>query len=929
MERGARYNFRIHACNGVDSCGYWTNPPKIVGVPKKPHTISVVDRTSTSARVKWSPEADTGGVDLTGFGILWRVKDTPWRYDQAEDVDDDARAYTMSPLTANTTYQVSLQSCNARDSCSAWTVPDSRSEFTTQGPEQIVDSPPGPVRDLQITGVEDGTLKVDWEAPSSPNNTVTGYKLQRKLHANSLWPSTVTPVTASKLDISRLTNGTKYDVRVQACNDNTDDPCGDWVSPVCGVPGTTTLPGQVGIPSLTSSHETLTVSWDVPACVSAITHYEVQATTAPSDETVDPTWPSAGEDVSGATETDLDGLVNGTSYLVRVRACNSAIPTSIPIPNNAQCGTWSEAKPGTPSSVRLGTPSGLDIEPLPQRRARLTWDAVTTPDAEEYDVEVQVFGETVWLDADCVVITPGIGGRPPTTSLESTVEQPACEFNLDAITTDGGTKGLADNPAYRFQVKATASGFSQSHYSEIVIIIDTPITVSNGHSPPPNRTRDNGEAELTWNPIGKILAPTFTGGTYSFRYRRADGDHTSVGWQPGAYVTDHTEDTSRLRGGDTITGLTHQAIYAIQLQYDQTGKPKVFAARDAYVWPSNMPADDENTVVDAATGARVDVHARVAGFPLDYRLLETTAAGHPKFEYRICGETFTDEGRQGDWERLIKNAFDRWQAALPTDLVTIVYSSEDCTDFTPLTTKIVKSLDTYITDQSLIDGIPPSDDDKSAHVDGLLAMIRATGMIEGVPYDIDQTIRDDRSLNEVIMYNDSRGDLPFLSTHGIFTEISTVVMAGSSGRPFSQIIGQDHACWSGGNELMCTRTDKTYDTAATRLTKATSDIFIRRSKFEVGVVTNVTTLDVPAADARANWCNNDSDMANSAYRSFLHEIGHVLGIGRGEINDTSAGWVEGAHPLIHDAVMNYEFDEPDCAPYPFDLMAIYALYQSR
>ena len=35
------------------------------------------------------------------------------------------------------------------------------------------------------------------------------------------------------------------------------------------------------------------------------------------------------------------------------------------------------------------------------------------------------------------------------------------------------------------------------------------------------------------------------------------------------------------------------------------------------------------------------------------------------------------------------------------------------------------------------------------------------------------------------------------------------------------------------------------------------------------------------------------------------------------------------HPAINDSVMNYESDEPGCAPNPFDLMAIYALYQSR
>ena len=46
LEPNTTYNFRIHACNGRDSCGYWTNPPKQVTthkVPKRPHTIGLVN----------------------------------------------------------------------------------------------------------------------------------------------------------------------------------------------------------------------------------------------------------------------------------------------------------------------------------------------------------------------------------------------------------------------------------------------------------------------------------------------------------------------------------------------------------------------------------------------------------------------------------------------------------------------------------------------------------------------------------------------------------------------------------------------------------------------------------------------------------------------------------------------------------------------
>ena len=72
LQANTTYKFRIHACNGPDSCGWWTDPPKEVrtltpppeptptptataapvGRPDRPHTLMLPDeyRTATSAR---------------------------------------------------------------------------------------------------------------------------------------------------------------------------------------------------------------------------------------------------------------------------------------------------------------------------------------------------------------------------------------------------------------------------------------------------------------------------------------------------------------------------------------------------------------------------------------------------------------------------------------------------------------------------------------------------------------------------------------------------------------------------------------------------------------------------------------------------------------------------------------------------------------
>ena len=75
----------------------------------------------------------------------------------------------------------------------------------------------------------------------------------------------------------------------------------------------------------------------------------------------------------------------------------------------------------------------------------------------------------------------------------------------------------------------------------------------------------------------------------------------------------------------------------------------------------------------------------------------------------------------------------------------------------------------------------------------------------------------------------------------------------------------------------------------------------------------------PASDATFNFCGNAGDDPNSAFQSFLHEAGHSLGIGGGA----------GAHATDQQASVMNDAYEADCAPHPADIMALYALYQTR
>ena len=874
MERGARYNFRIHACNGEDSCGYWTNPPKKVGVPKKPHTISVDDRKAESAQVNWRPEADTGGVALTGFGIRWRVTGTSWPTHAQATPGKSARRYKMPGLTPNTTYEVSLQSCNATDSCSPWT--DAHEFTSTDTTNEPGESPPGPVRMLRITGVRNGTLDVAWQAPSDSGSTaLTGYKLQYKQKSSTWGSSTNVVVTDPRHTISGRTNGTKYDVRVQACNANISDPCGDWVSPVCGVPGTTTQAGQavLGSGGVTATGTGgLRVSWDPPSCVSAITHYEV-----PHKEKTAVSWPATGKEVITGTATTLLRLTVGTPYQVRVRACNTAITTTPSDFRDFQCGSWSDIQPGTPSGMPLPTPRNLDVVPLPQRMARVSWDAVA--DATGYVVEVKVFGETAWLDTACI--------KPPPDPPSHIVDQPndgsdpKCDIDLDAITTDGGAKGLADNDAYTLQVTAMANAFAPSAPSRNIIIIDTPITVANGHS------TSGTTAALTWTGIhdGSILGAGYAKGTYEVRYRVPTGNHARAAWRPntfGAWITPDPSDKYEDITGTSITidSLTSRQLYAIQLIKRDTGftaARSVFAARDVYVWPSN----------DRAIAIHSDAPLHVGGMPLRYPMNTKT------YEYRVCTETFP-AGQEDKWVAYIKHAFDQWEFAT-NNLVSMTYNSGPCTDFSEIITKAVE-----IVRAAEADSLPFDIDRIAGDIRGAANMLGFAGLAW-----------NDSTLNEIIMFDDvdMTGTDYYLWDMAIFPEIAPDI--------------GHFWCWVKLEAIACAV--PTEIEPRDKNVGFTSDIFIRREQV------NHDPLILPGGDTVVDQDDIPFNRCpdNSVYGVMVHEVGHALGLRSGAGVPAGHPYEGGAGERPFGTVMLKQLERFSCSPHPLDVMSVYALYQSR
>ena len=192
LQSGTTYNFRIHACNGVDSCGYWTNPPKQVttltevpvGRPVAPHTIKVVTVTErpTSLKVTWRPSSHTGGRPLTRFQVQWREEggDYP-ATPQADDIAATEREYEVHNLRQGITYVMQVRSCNGNNDatdCSVWSV-----EAKNAVPGNSMLASP---ENLAVRPLPDRTFRLEWNTVTNADTYLIGKNLgDRTIHLAS------------------------------------------------------------------------------------------------------------------------------------------------------------------------------------------------------------------------------------------------------------------------------------------------------------------------------------------------------------------------------------------------------------------------------------------------------------------------------------------------------------------------------------------------------------------------------------------------------------------------------------------------------------------------------------------------------------------------------------------------------------------------
>jgi titin len=494
---GTRYGMRVRAVNAAGS-GAASDVVYVStrGVPSSPTIVSFTE-SHAALGLTVSPGAN-GGDPITNYqystdnGSTW-VTRTP----------ASSNPYiSISGLSDGTVYQVKVRAVNGVGAGDA-------SSATSMKPRTVASSP---VLNTQVDP-GDRTLHITFTAGFDGGVAITDYEYSTDRgatwYARTDGGGTSTAMVITRLSsdgTTQLTNGTVYNVQIRAVN---SVGSGAASNEVTGTPKTT--PDAPVITQISKYDKSLLVAFTPMSNGGApITGYEYSTDGGT-------TWVGAGSSSSPITINALstDGtsaLVNGTSYMVQLRALNSQ-----------GRGTATSSVPATPRTTP-GAPSITSVIPGDQQIVVNFTPGITGGSAITY-YEYSTDGGASWR-------TRAIGSSMVSSPITITKE------SADGLTT------LVNGRSYDVLVRAVnVAGFGTESVTTSVIPSGTPSapTIS-------SITRLDTRLEVAFT-SGGSNGSAILSNQYSI-----DGGNT--------WVT-----AASLSSPITITGLTNGTSYPVQVRH--------------------------------------------------------------------------------------------------------------------------------------------------------------------------------------------------------------------------------------------------------------------------------------------------------------------------------------------------------------------------
>ena len=556
LTNGEEYTVQVFAKN-VN--GYSTEYGQVTGIPSKkpdpPTDVEVSAHGDKWLEVTWTEPEDKGGLPTT-YIVQWK---SGADYSETDKADPATTPHKITNLKNGTQYTVRVLAKNERGTS------DDPGDGSNEDTGTPMTKPQKPTDVSARFG--DKSLTVSWTAPTGIEGTggspITGFKIQWKLNSEADWDTNTyteiddddgqSPYTIEEV----LTNGTMYDVRVLAVNDNdnVDDNTSDPSDAATGTPSR--KPHKpTGVDITDHGDGWLEVTWTAltgdATGGSPIKNYIVQWKSGANYDTTNQGTPT----VSPYKITNLE---NGTPYTVRVLGVNEANPDTSGDPSDEVTET-PRTIPGPPTE--LGVISG-------DKELTVSWTAPVPEKNGGAGINQFV---VQWKSGDQDYDT----SRQETTSNTSQVIKP-----------------LTNGTPYSIQVRADngeePEGEQEYNWEETT---GTPMTVPGA---PTNLEVEEGDRQLkvSW------VAPTNTGGL------NIKIDHFVIQWQVkgGNWSSprDHTT-TDETVLTDTITGLLNGTDYDIRVRADNDVEGQTFEWAYTTGKPRKIPSAPRSLRVEAGDG---------------------------------------------------------------------------------------------------------------------------------------------------------------------------------------------------------------------------------------------------------------------------------------------------------------------------------------
>jgi hypothetical protein len=545
LTNGTAYYFRVSARTAVgDSTPTQSSAVTPRGVPSSPGTPS---GTATSGQVAlaWTASSANGSA-ITGYTVEYTASGGSPQTVETGSVNS---SYTVTGLTNEVSYTFRVRATNAVG-VGQWS--DASSPVLVQGL-------PGVPTNLSGTS-DDGSVYLSWVAPADDGGPdITSYTVEYTPAGGS---AQTVAASSSPYTLSGLTNGTSYSIRVAA---NNPVGRGGYTAEITRTPAT--APGTpTGLTATGGSASgRLVLAWTAPSNGgSAITGYTVEYT---------PSGGSAQTVSTGSTSAsfNLNGLTNGTSYSVRVRAVNVV-----------GAGGYSTAATGTPGLVP-GTPTSL-IGTIGDGSVDLSWTAPAS------DGGATITNYTVEY-------TPAGGSA-------ATVTATASPYTLT---------GLTNGTSYSIRVAAN-NAVGRGEYT--TAIARTPQIAVPGAPTGLTATggSESGRLVLDW------IAPSVAGGSAITGYTV---EYTPSGGSP------QTVDTGSTNTVYNLDGLTNGTSYSLMVRAVNAGGAGNYseAASSTPFTVPGVPANLSGTTSDASVAISWDAPSSNGGSTITNYTIEYTPSG--------------------------------------------------------------------------------------------------------------------------------------------------------------------------------------------------------------------------------------------------------------------------------------------------------------